>query len=148
MAEVTRALTTENQSITNYDYSQLFLTNFKTVRGTIAASGADIDLEIGQIIGRIAATGKLAISKSASNDGSEIPLGICLKEGTVEDGDELEFAIAVTGKVDASKLVFNGTDTVDTEVTSQNRTFGDLIPASTEGIELENVEQLSNYDNQ
>jgi hypothetical protein len=148
MPVVERVLTTQSQSITNYDYSKLFLTNFKAEDGNMAASGADIVLVVGMVLGRIAATGKIAISKSAVSDGSEIPLGICVVDQTIADGENADISFATVAKADATKLVFDGTDTLDTVVTSQNRTFRDLIPASTEGIQLENLTQLAEYDNQ
>ena len=143
---VEQVLSTENQSTTNYDYSKLFLTGFKTIPGNIAASGADIELEVGMLVGRISATGKLAICKSASNDGSQIPLGICMVEKTVSDGSNLDIVIAVTGRIDETKLVLDGTDTLDTAF--DGRILRDRIPADTEGIELDTINGLVELDNQ
>jgi len=141
-----QTLSTQNQSITRYDLSQLFSTGFKTITVNIAASGSDIELEPGVLIGRIAATGKGAVCKSASDDGSQFPLGICVETKTISDGENADVQIAVTGRVNEDKIVFDGTDDLDTDV--DDRTFRDRIPADTEGIELEKYNELTNYENE
>lgn len=140
-------LSTQNQSITNYDYSKLFRTNFKTVEMTYTnASGGDVELLPGMLFGRVSADLKGAILKSASIDGSEIPFGVLLTKATVLDTASKTIQVAVTGMVDKNLLVLDGADTLDTLI--DGRTIGDRIPADTEGITLEEFEQLVNYDNQ
>jgi len=140
-------LTDQNQAITNYDYSKLFKTNFKTVQMTYTnASGGTIELVPGMLFGRVSADLKGAILKSASVDGSQIPFGINLTQATVLNGASKTIQVAVTGMADKALIVLDGTDTLDTLITS--RTIGDRIPADTEGITLEDFEQLVNLDNQ
>lgn len=147
MAEVENVLTTENQSITNYDYSKIFLTNFKQGNGVIDNAGAELELVIGTMIGRIAATGKLAVMKSASTDGSQLPLGILARDYTLGAAStDNSIAYATECKVDESKLTFDGTDDLTTVVGDKN--YRDHITGGTEDIKLESVGEFFKYDNQ
>lgn len=144
---VANPLNTQNQSIHNYDYSKVFRTTFKTVPMTYTnSSGGDVVLVQGMLFGRISANLEGAILASASVDGSEIPFGINMTEKTVANTESIIIQVAVTGMMDSSKLVLDGTDTLDTLI--DGRTIGDRIPADTEGITLEDFEQLVNLDNQ
>jgi len=145
MGTASNELSTRNQAITDYDYSKLFLTSFKTITVNVVASGADVTLAPGVLMGRVSATGKGAILKSASSDGSQFPLGLALDDVVIADGSNLDVAIAVTGKVDESMIVLDGSDTLDTAI--DGRQLRDLIPASTEGIQLESLNELTNFDN-
>jgi hypothetical protein len=140
-------LSNQNQSITTYDYSKLFSTNFKVITGTYTNSSGDtVDLVEGMLFGRAHASGLLAILASGSSDGSQIPLGINLTAASVANGASATIRLAVTGRVNEDKLVFDGTDTLDTVV--DNRRLRDRIPADTAGIELESFTELVNYENQ
>ena len=140
---------TQNSAITNYDYSLLMLSEFKTISGTYTnASGGEVSLLPGMIFGRVHATGLLAICDNDGGSvtaGNDIPLGINLTTATVANGASETVSLAVTGIVDASKLVFISGD--DLETVYSGRQLRDLIPASTEGISLKNVESLVNFDN-
>jgi len=143
----TNVLSTQNQAITNYDYSKLFKTAFKTVEMTFTnGTGAELTLLPGMLFGRISATLKGAILKSASTDGSETPFGVLVSQHTIAIAGSVTVTVAVTGMIDKDLLVLDGTDTLDTLV--DGRTIGDRIPADTEGITLENFNSLDNYDNQ
>lgn len=146
MATATNVLSTQNQSITNYDYSKLFLTNFKVITVNVVATGGDLELTPGVLMGRISATSKGAVLKSASNDGSQYPLGICLETISITENDNADVQVAVTGAVDETKIIFDGTDTLATAV--DGRILRDRIPADTEGIRLETLTELVNNDNQ
>ncbi len=140
-------LSNQNQAITNYDYSKLFKTTFKTVQMTYTnSSGASVDLVPGMLFGRVSADLKGAILKSASVDGSQIPFGINLTMATVANAASKTIQVAVTGMVDQDLIVLDGTDTLDTLISG--RTIGDRIPADTEGITLEEFNQIVNLDNQ
>lgn len=135
-----------NQAMTTYDYSKLFSTNFKVITGTYTnSSGGSVTLEEGMLFGRVHATSLLAILASGSSDGSQIPLGINLTAVTVANGASATITLAVTGRVDQDKLVFDGSDTLATVV--DNRQLRDRIPADTAGIELESFTELVNYEN-
>jgi len=136
----------QNQALTTYDYSQLFNGNYKVITGTYTnSSGSEVDLTEGMIIGRVHASSLLAILASASSDGSQIPLGINLTAATVANGASATITIAVTGRLNEDKIVFDGTDTLETVVDS--RQLRDRIPADTAGIELESFTELVNYEN-
>lgn len=140
-------LSTQNQAITNYDYSKLFRTNFKTVELTYTnGTGSEIVLTPGMLFGQVSADLKGAILKSASIDGSQIPFGILVTEATVANAASKTIQVAVTGMVDAALLILDGTDTLDTII--DGRTIAAKIPADTEGITLENFTQLVNLENQ
>ncbi len=140
-------LQTQNQAITNYDYSKLFKTNFKTVQMTYTnISGGTVNLVAGMLFGRVSADLKGAILKSASVDGSEIPFGINLTEAEVLNTASKTIQVAVTGMMDKALIVLDGADTLDTLI--DGRTIGDRIPADTEGITIEDFDQLVNLDNQ
>ena len=136
----------QNQALTTYDYSQLFNGNFKVITGTYTnSSGSEVELEPGMLFGRVHATSLLAILASGSSDGSQIPLGVNLTTATVANGASQTVTLAVTGRVNEDKLVFDGTDTLLTVVDS--RQLRDRIPADTAGIELESFTELVNYEN-
>jgi len=136
----------QNQALTTYDYSQLFRGNYKVITGTYTnSSGDEVTLSEGMLFGRVHATGLLAILASGSSDGSQIPLGINLTSATVANGASATITLAVTGIVNQDKLVFDGTDDLETVVDS--RQLRDRIPADTAGIELESFTELVNYEN-
>lgn len=143
----TNVLQNQNQSITNYDYSKLFKTNFKVVKMNFTnGTGAELELLPGMLFGRVSADLKGAILKSASVDGSEIPFGVLVTQKTLAIAADAVVDVAVTGMVDKNLLVLDGSDTLDTLI--DGRTIGDRIPADTEGITLEDFTELVNYDNQ
>lgn len=144
--EAEQVTSTQNQSLTNYDYSQLFSTVFETIEGTYTnASGSEVELKVGMLFGRVTATGKLAICKSGSSNGSEVPLGINLTAATVANGASKTIQLAVSGRVNEDKIVLDGTDTLDTDF--DGRILRDRIPADTRLI-LEKYTELTNYENQ
>ncbi len=143
----TEILSTQNQAITNYDFSKLFLTTFKTVELTYTnVSGGTVELLPGMLFGQVSADLKAAILKSASIDGSQIPFGVLVTQATVLDTASKVVQIAVTGMVDQSLLLLDGADTLNTLI--DGRTIAARIPADTEGITLESFEELVNQDNQ
>lgn len=145
----TNVLSTNNQAITNYDYSKVFKTSFKQVIVSYTnGSGAEVAIQPGMLFGRISATGKGAILASAAVDGSQFPLGIVPDEfyKVVANGATVNIVLGVTGMVDESKIIFDGTDDLDTVI--DGRQLRDLIPASTEGISLESFNSLNAVDNQ
>ena len=143
----TEILANQNQAITNYDYSKLFKTAFKVVTMNFTnATGSELVLSAGMLFGRVSADLKGAILKSASVDGSEIPFGVLVSEETLAIAASTTVKVAVTGMVDQDLLVLDGTDTLDTLI--DGRTLGDRIPADTEGITLEDFNELVETDNQ
>lgn len=146
MSNVTEVNSTRNQIHFDYDYTKIFLRNnlYRTIN--IAASGADLVLEAGTIIGTIAATTKGAVLKSAAVDGSQFPTGVLAENITILDGNNADVNICIAGEVAEEKIILDGADTLDTVI--DLRTIRDRIAADTKGIKLVTTDQLANFDNQ
>lgn len=108
-------------------------------------TGGDVTLTKGQVMGRIAATGKLLPLKSAAVDGSQYPVGIVTETVTVATTVEINVSICVEGDVAKEQVVFDGADTFATIV--DGRQLGDRIASDTVGIKLVETTDLTNYDN-
>ena len=145
MSDATQVIQTRNQLGYDYDFSKLFLFENRYRRIDISASGADIVLSQGMLIGTISASGEGAIMASGSSDGSQIPTGICAEDITVVDGSTESVLICIGGHVDEDKLIFDGTDDLDTAVSG--RIYRDRIASDTLGIYLVSSTELSAVDN-
>lgn len=145
MSEATTRIQGGNVLVTGYDFSKIFVFDNKYRTIQIAASGADVDLELGMLIGTISATGLGAIMASGSSDGSQIPTGVCAETKTIADGDTEDVLICIGGHVVEDKLVFDGSDDLDTAVSG--RIYRDRIAADTLGIYLVGATELSAEDN-
>lgn len=145
MSGVTTTVQTPNQLYNDYDFSKIFVFDNKYRTIDIAASGADVDLEIGMLIGTIGATGLGAIMASGAVDGSQYPTGVCCETKTIADGNTESVYICIGGHVVEDKLIFDGTDDLDTVV--DLRTYRDRIASDTLGIYLVGETELSEYDN-
>jgi hypothetical protein len=136
-----------NPLITNYDRSKTFVWNPRTEVGNYTNSGYDdVTLAKGTLMGRIASSNLLTPLTSGASDGSQFPVGVVLADTVVASGDTAEITICVAGDVDENKLVFQGSDTLATVVSS--RTLRDRIGADTVGIKLVGGNQLTGFDNQ
>ena len=130
---------------TNFEQSKLILGENRFADVEFTASGADIELTRGMLIGKIAATQKGKILASASTDGSEIPFGIVCEDVTIADGTTQTVSVAISGDISQNLLVLDGSDTLATLV--DGRSIGDRIMADTLGIKLVLADELSGYDN-
>ena len=136
-----------NPRTTNFDSSKTFVWNPRTATGTYDNSTYDdVTLEKGTVMGRVSSTGMLVPLTSGASNGSQFPVGILLEETVIESQSEKELTIVVAGDVDENKLVFQGSDDLDTVVSS--RTLRDRIGSDTVGIKLVGGDQLTGYDNQ
>jgi hypothetical protein len=146
MLEVSVNNQTANSVTFNYDYSKIFLFDNKYRSINIAnATGTDVDLSAGQLIGTISATGKGKVLASYSNDGSQYPTGILAENYTVPANSNIDVRICIGGKIAEEKLILDGSDTLDTAV--NGRTIRDRIASDTLGIELASASELTAYDN-
>lgn len=109
------------------------------------STGGEITLAVGTVLGRVGATQKVAILKSASVDGSEIPVGVLISEITIADTVTVVLDYAVKGNVAEEKIILDGADTFDTLIDS--RSIRDRIQGDTVGIHLVSAVELSNFDN-
>lgn len=145
MSQVTESNVTRNQAFFDYDYTKRFLRNnlYRTIN--IEASGADLVLEPGALIGTIAASAKGAILKSAAADGSQYPTGVCAEGLTILDGQNADVNICIAGEIAEEKIVLDGTDTLNTVI--DGRIIRDRIAADTLGIKLVATDSLAEHDN-
>jgi hypothetical protein len=145
MSEATVILQNGSQLHTDYDFSKIFVFENKYRTIAMTATGDDLALEIGMLIGTIAASGEGAIMASAAVDGSAIPTGVCAETKTIAEDDTEDVLICIGGHVVEDKLIFDGTDDLDTIVSL--RTYRDRIASDTLGIYLVGETELSAVDN-
>lgn len=139
---------TGNYLHTNYDVSKIFVWNNRYENGTfLNAGGAAASFAPGTVLGRIATSGKIVPLTSAATDGSQIPVGILLTEiVSLAAAGEKTINFCIAGDVVESKLIFDGSDTVETIV--DDRRLKDRIAADTMGIKLVDSFELTGFDNQ
>lgn len=145
MSKVTTTVSTSNFLQNNYDQNKIFLGNNRYETVSITASGADVELSAGTLIGKIAATQKGVALASGSSDGSQFPFGVLVNDILVADGDTLETTVCVAGDVDEGSIVLDGSDTLNTVVSL--RSIRDRIASDTLGIKLVLTDELSGFDN-
>jgi hypothetical protein len=140
---------TKNQATFDTDRSKLLVFGNSFVKdATYRNVSGDVEsVAEGQIMGKIAASGKWTVCKSGASDGSQIPRGIFLDTLTeIADSTDVSYVNIVNGgKVNAAKLVFNGTDTLDTLVGGVR--MEDLLIANSKDLELATINDDSINDN-
>jgi hypothetical protein len=137
-----------NPQINKYDVTKIFVFNnrYETAEYT-NPTGGDVELAKGTVMGRVANTNKVLPLESTANDGSQFPIGVLADNYSVDYTESATVTICIAGDVVESKLIFeNGTDTVDTVVSSQ--TLKDRIQGQSAGIILVGGTQLTGYDNE
>lgn len=140
-------LNNNNQSITNYDATTLFLGDNHYVQGTGFTSELSVqEWPIGQVMGRIASTGKLTVCTSGASDGSQIPLGILTEGISISAGATPTISVCVSGQVNEGGVVADSGDDLDTDYNGQ--ILRDRLAGGTLGIRLIATDDLSGYDNQ
>lgn len=141
MSEITQGTPTRNQLFSEYDYSKVFIFDNSYRKVTITASGEDLDLSIGTLIGAVGTT--YQVYKSGT---SNIQLvGVLAEDITISDGSSAIVNICIGGRIAESKLVFDGTDTLATVVSY--KTIRDRLASDTMGIELASSDELTASDN-
>lgn len=139
---------TRNQAAFDRKIANLLILNNSFLKGDYAnISGALETVAVGQVMGRVAATQKLVVCKSAAVDGSQYPVAINVVELTdiAIAGEVDNIAPCNGGKVNENEIVFDGTDTFDTLV--NGKSMRDHLIANTKGIDLVNVLENTDYDN-
>lgn len=107
-----------NPVITENDSRPLFIDDIVGRSKTVAQDVSGV-IAKGTILGVITASGKLAVAKSGSADGSEHPRYVALADIDATAGDVVT-SVGANGKVNEDKLVFDGADTIDTAVGGQS----------------------------
>lgn len=138
---------TNNQVITNYDLSKLFLFNNRYQTGSYTNSGySAIFLPQGTVLGRVAATMAIVPLVSTATDGSQFPIGILSQDYIVQAGAITNVMYCVEGDVAQEQIGFiNGTDTFSTLV--NGRPLFDRIQGDSVGLFLKSCVDLTNFDN-
>jgi hypothetical protein len=131
---------------TNYDNSKMFLFDNNFADGQMNNSTYnDVTHPLGTIVSRDPATGLLVPLDSGASDGTQIPVGVLAADFTIEDGTTDDVRICTGGEIDSSKLVFQGSDDLDTVI--DTRQLRDHLSGATVGFVLRTVDELSNFDN-
>jgi hypothetical protein len=156
----TEKVRTSNQLFVDYDTKKVFVWNNRYDQGLFDEpdGSGEFTLSEGQVIGRIASSGKLKICASDATDGSQIPIGVVKGSYTMaESATNQNITYCISGDVDQSSLLFSGSEDLDTTVTIVNdpdgtpsdtsnvRTMRDLIQSV--GIRLVAADELENFDN-
>lgn len=139
---------TRNQGTYDTDRSQLLVFGNAFVTGVyINVSGAAESVALGQVMGKVAATGNWTVCKSAAVDGSQIPRGIMLDVLTdIADAATVDYINIVNGgKLRSDLIVYDGTDDADTLVGGVR--MSDLLITNSKDIELITVEDDTVFDN-
>lgn len=146
MSKATETLNTRNQLNTNYDFSKTFIGDNDFRSETINNPEAgEVTLPVGQVMGRISASGIVIPLKSAAVDGSQYPVGILAEELTLAAAGSAQSNICIGGDVNEKKLVFDGTDTLSTVV--DGRRLYDRIASDNLGIYFVQGTELTDFDN-
>lgn len=143
----TVSLNTGSQAIIHTDVSKIFIRDNRYTEGiyTNDVTYDPVTLTAGTLMGRIAATQKLVPLESGASDGSQFPVGILKETKTVEEGETVYLTICVAGDVAEDKVLFDGTDNMNTIVSS--RTLRDRIGSDTVGIKLVACTEMTSEDN-
>lgn len=139
---------TRNQAAFDRQLDNLLIFNNSFLKGDYAnISGAEETVAIGQVMGRVAATQKLVVCKSAAVDGSQYPVAVNVValEAIAIAGTVDNIAPCNGGKINENALVFDGADTLATLV--DGKSMRDHLIANTKGLELVNVLENTDFDN-
>jgi len=146
----TTVLDTTNQLYVNVDQSKIFLGENEFISGKISnATGADVTLLAGTLLGRISTAGgtfgELKALDKDSTDGSQFPVGVLTEDLLVPATSFTNCTACVAGYVAEEKLVFASGESLDSVVSS--RTLRDRIAGDTLGIRLLSATNLTKTDN-
>lgn len=145
MSSQTVALNTGNQMIIHNDTSKTFLWNRRSQPGQIENSDLydPVTHAEGTVMGRISATGLLTPFTSGASDGSQWPVGVLVGSHTIDEGDTRNVFICDDGDVAAEKLIFDGSDDLDTVV--DGRQVRDWLKVA--GIKVITATEMTAEDN-
>ena len=147
MSTIDTVLNTGQQAITNVDTSKIFIWNNRFDSAEYTNSTYDaVTLPAGTVLGRNSSTLEVKPLTSGASDGSQFPVGILNNTHTVEAGDTVTLAYCVAGDVAKEKVLLQGSDDLDTVVSS--KTIGDRVGSDTVGIKLVATNELTGFDNQ
>lgn len=145
-----------NPLISNYDLSKIFLGNNKTIQATYTnATGSEVTLSPGRIMGRVTANNKVAPQDKDNTDGSQYPRFVLMSSHVVANAASVTVTLCVSGEVDSAKLLFASGETLETVISSTDSntdttelgTIHDLLMANSHILLVSGTEN-TRYDNQ
>lgn len=138
---------TRNQATYDRNLENIFVWDGEYLDGQtfLNDTGAELTLVGGELMGRVSASGKLILMKSAAVDGSKLPVGINKTCVTIPIAGEVTTSMCVKGNVDQDLLIFDGADTLATVVSGVR--YSDHIAANTVGIVLKSFNEQTKFDN-
>lgn len=102
-----------SQEIGSYTFDNLLAGEIEAGEGATIVSGAGI-LARGSVLGKITASGKLALVNTAgTDDGRRTPYAVLLETTDATSADKVA-PVALAGTFNSEALVFGGTDTIAT----------------------------------
>ena len=149
MSEITQTVrfASDRQLIVTEQVKRIFLFGNTTVDGTYKNITAGLEtVKMGQVMGKVAATGKWVICKSAATDGSAIPRAVSPEEITdATAAQEVLVSLIDGGEINKAGLVFNGADTLDTLVGGVR--MEDLLIANSRSLSLKTITDTAGFGN-
>lgn len=150
MSSQTTVLNNNRQGIVNTTVDKVFIFGNKYGKGNLVYTADDYDdiqINVGTLLGRVHATGKLVPHDSSASDGSQYPVGILAEDVVVEAGNDLdqEVSMCVAGEVNENAVLLADGDDFDTVISA--KTLRDRIGADTVGIILRATTENTEHDN-
>lgn len=142
MANPNVRVQTSKQLTGDYNRAKVFIGEKSTFVGSYTNSVYDDELLIGTVMARVASSNKLVKCDSTLTNGGQFPIGVLLGDVTVEGGETVELTVA-NGEVDGGQLTFEGSDTLNTVVST--RTLRDHLLLA--GTKVREVDYLNEFDN-
>ena len=148
MANTNTVITnTDSQLHVDYQSKNLLRGNNEFSNGDVTASGSDVTITQGEVMGRISATGKLIPLAHGASDGSQYPAGLAYlginQTKTITDGTTKTIELVYQGRVDASLINFGTASTLDDVV--GGRTVRDWLRDI--GLVLIDPQELTKFAN-
>lgn len=149
-----------NPLVDNFDTRLLFLGENRFIDGTYTnSSGSNATLTKGMVFGRVHSSDKVAITASASTNGSQVPRFILADDYSVANGDSATLRLCICGRVDENLVTLDGSDTFATTIALTGATGSPSAATTTtvgtirdllqdRGFFLENGVELTKIDNQ
>lgn len=147
MSKTTSGFGNNNQQITNFDLTKIFILNNRYQKDQyVNNSNYDpINIPIGTVMGRISATGVLVPWTSTASDGSQFPVGLMAQDVSVAGSATITATICDMGDVNASQIICaKPGDSLESIVSS--RRLRDHLQS--QGIKLVNTIEMTSEDNQ
>ena len=155
MSIINTVTNTGSQLTTNYDLTKIFLGANRYRTGSFKnTTGSTLVVPAGTVLAKVQAiavdtanvVGYLRLFDSTNTEGGKVAVGILNQDLSIAAGATVtNVNYCIAGDYDESKLVFQGSDTLNTVV--NGKIVREIIIAETNLIGL-SLTQMSGYDNQ